>query len=381
MIVLFLPNGIGDLLMALPSLRRMVDCYGEDRIAMVVANNQQGSFLRGLYKNLLIIERYDKQYFSQLRLWIKLFSMRPEIILCPMISKKMVNVLFFCLLNAKIALPLNVLRRKLFNLVPCNISLLSFGGHQVNYFVQFIAYFNDKIDKSLVDPLELQGFKGELISKKNGTSLATKDENFLGLKVAFGISCGLVERHKIPSVDFFAKLANTFLRYRIVEIYLIGNSQDLSLINEFINKLNNGILIKKLIDLPLSSVISTIAECDLGVAGTTGQGHMMAAAGLPMLVLSGVTDPYQSGPYSHRAAILEHKYLCGPCYQESFRFGCKKIKCMDTLNIETAIDLVDHLIFNSSYGKFWYKKENKRATVSVNEIKIIHRQPQEKWTL
>jgi ADP-heptose:LPS heptosyltransferase len=137
--------------------------------------------------------------------------------------------------------------------------------------------------------------------------------------------------------------------------------------------------VKLLIDQPINILIEEIQKCNIGIAGTTGQGHIMAAADLPMLVLAGVTNPYQSGPYASRVALLLHRYICGPCYQENFRFGCKKVNCMDTLDISEGVRLANLLADDLEFGKYWMKKSLGSHAIPVEMINTIQLLPMGEW--
>ena len=181
----------------------------------------------------------------------------------------------------------------------------------------------------------------------------------------------MLERHKIPSPLLFASLLNALARRVPIRVMLIGASSDGPLNKALRDALDPAVEVDERIDLPFDVLLQELAKCDIGISGTTGQGHMMAAAQLPMLVLSGVTDPYESGPYTERVAHLRHNLPCGPCYQETFRFGCGRVACMDQLNVEQGAELALGLLDRTDFGKGWHQGRRLGA-VPVHKICQIH---------
>ena len=366
MIIFFLPNGIGDILMAIPAIRRLVEEHGEDKVCVVVSNSIQ-TFLvkRFISFSLCTLERYDRKPLNHLRLWLRLFFMRAEWICAPMVSRKFLHKLFFATLMTKTLVPSSFSKKNFLRLQTSRMSLVNFNGHQTNFLVQFIKEIvpgisNERVSYSEILMPDIKP-RTESIS---ATSLA---------KVAVGISCGELERHKIPSPYFFAKLINRLALDRPIELLLIGNPSDKSLIDQMCVELVKDVTVKLLIGERLDVVIAQMANCSLGIAGTTGQGHMMAAAGLPMLVLAGVTSPEESGPYVHRAVTLSHHFSCGPCYQEEYSRGCGKINCMETLDINKGAETAKKLIDDIQFGQGWLTLIPKRKAISIQNIELIHK--------
>jgi ADP-heptose:LPS heptosyltransferase len=253
------------------------------------------------------------------------------------------------------------------------MSLEYFGGHQVNFFVQFLADMEPNIDRSRVEVAELKAISHHRLN--GGSDVRTV------ARIVVGISCGELERHKIPSPSFFAQLLNSVARHQSIQLLVIGSTTDRPLIDELCCLLSTRISIELVIDLPIEELIERIGECNLGISGTTGQGHMMAAAGLPMLVLAGVTNPYESGPYVQRAAVLRHRYACGPCYQVTYRIGCGRVACMETLDVEEGARLALQLLRDSDFGSDWLYKSPKLAPVSITTITALHTRPPAEWVL
>lgn len=364
MIVFFLPNGLGDSLMAAPVLKRLIAHYGAERLAVVVASRVHQVLLEHLTGHKLkIFNRFDGRPFPHLRLFIKLFAAPIEVIYAPLLARRWKHVAFFLLLGKRLVAPASFIARGLAWIKRSPLSQANFEGHQSNYFVQFVAQYEPGLRRDPVEFVEMSAGIAPPLRMGPGTTLRRT--------VALGISCGLLERHKIPSPVVFASLLNALAQRVPIRVMLIGVSNDAPLNNALRAALDPAIEVDERIDLPFDVLLRDLAGCDIGISGTTGQGHMMAAAQLPMLVLSGVTDPFESGPYTERVAHLRHDLPCGPCYQEPFRFGCGRVACMEQLNVEQGADLALRLLNKTDFGKGWHES-CRLGAVPVQKIRQIH---------
>jgi ADP-heptose:LPS heptosyltransferase len=368
MIVFFLPNGLGDSLMAAPVLKRLIALHGAERLAVVVASHVHRVLLEHLTSHKLkTFNRFDGRPWPHLRLFMKLFAAPIDVIYAPMLARRWKHLVFFLLLGKRIVAPASFIGRSLAWIQRSSLSQAGFEGHQSDYFVQFVAQQESGLRRARVEFLEMSAGIAPL--PRPAPSTAPRRT------VAVGVSCGLLERHKIPSPELFASLLNALARRVPLRVMLIGTSSDGPLNKALRDALDPAVEVDELIDLPFNVLLQELAECDIGISGTTGQGHMMAAAQLPMLVLSGVTDPYESGPYAERVAHLRHDLPCGPCYQETFRFGCGRVVCMEQLNVKEGADLALRLLDESEFGKGWHEGRRLGA-VPVHKVRQIRSIPE-----
>jgi hypothetical protein len=91
-IVIFIPNGIGDVLMIIPTIRRLLLVRDIDTLVIVVSNRTQKNLLHdAISSELKILCRFDNFPFSQFRLLLKIALINAEICFAPLISKKLKN--------------------------------------------------------------------------------------------------------------------------------------------------------------------------------------------------------------------------------------------------------------------------------------------------
>jgi ADP-heptose:LPS heptosyltransferase len=302
-----------------------------------------------------------------------MLASRSRIIVAPMASSSLKTKIFLMLMFRKIYVPRSFVKRSFLFMRKTPFLLKDGRVHQVDFYVQFLAFVDPLIEGGAVLPEEL-GLSGYPTDKLTAKARVRKS-------IVIGLSCGVAERHKIPRPTVFASLVNAIACRTEIEVTIIGNHDDRLLIEEFKCFLAPDIPTVEIIDQPVEKLINQLEIYDLGISGTTGQGHMMAAAQIPMLVLSGVTSPHESGPFVRRAAILRHSFACGPCYQTEFKWGCKLLRCMDFLDIEQGSRMALLLLQDSQFGLDWFTAYKRRGIVEVEQIKELHTKPVTRWTI
>jgi len=344
--ILFLPNGFGDSIMgAFASV--------DTNISKVVCLTKAHSSFFSIASNSLIktIERFDSKPFSQIRLWVKLFFCHEDTIIAPLATRSLLSCIFFIgLFNKKVIVPYGFLKSRLLNIHIHNENINSFNGHQVNYIRSFLG-----------------------ISEQLPIRICTTKKPIDGIyRLALGISCGRLEKHKIPSPEWFAKIINIAASTNNLEIHLFGLSSDIPLITQFEKNLDKNIRLIKHIDLYPEELLEIISKCNLGISGIVGQAHIMSIAQIPQIVVCGVTNPWESGPFIDTLAIIKHDLACGPCYNHiNYRFGCSRIDCMNEINANYAADVISSLIETPQSFKGW-RKVSKMKTQNIEQIKFQH---------
>jgi ADP-heptose:LPS heptosyltransferase len=361
-ILIFLPYGIGDIIMSIPALKRLYKVYDYNQVFIVISNNTQKELLNFLINNPTNTLIYRKTKFINLfKLYFKICKINPEFIYAPLINNAFSRILFFLSTTKRTFIPLNTIPFSFLNLKPSKFSLETFEGHQVNYYINFFNQGHNKIPLHVANHTEIKyDFPSNIFLK-----------NKQNLNIVIGISCGIFERHKIPSPKYFADLINKLSNSISCKFYVIGNTNDISLINEFLSHIQNKKVVYNIINDNITETLQSMSNYDLGITGTTGQGHMMSIGSFPLLVLAGVTEPLESGPYAERVKILKHNLDCGPCYQATYKYGCKQIQCMDMLNMDLAVNYVLELINNGEFGKNWLLNDIKKMPTSQIQIQKV----------
>jgi hypothetical protein len=247
MVLIFIPYGIGDALMAVPAIRRLAAIHGTENVAVVVRGIIQSQFLHTLVSpKLRVIERERWKRFPELALWWNIFRLRPRFVAAPMLSKRRFRLTFFFALFSRILVPSDFIDRKMLMVQPASVCLEEFEGHQVNYFVQFLSELEPAIDRSKVSEYELRTYDAEV---QVGNSATPK-------RIAVGLSCGLLERHKIPSPEWMASFINRLAKADLVEVLIPASRSDEPIVQRFIQNLDPKVKYDIFLDLSAEDLFS-----------------------------------------------------------------------------------------------------------------------------
>ncbi len=330
--IFFMSNGLGDLIMATPAINQYLKVFNQNRLIIIVSKSAQVDALKFLISGNYEAYSLDRNIVKLIKIYLRIiFSKGP--LVAPLLSSKPRSLLMLCLFakkiftNSKAAFSIPWLVTRL------DINMYQKGIHQVNYCINFLSKtFNVKFSEISNMPLLFERDK----SMPNSIKV-----------IALGISSGFLERHKIPSPEYFANFVNQLSIFKKCHFLLISTKSDSDVVNKFLAKINSDILITELRDLNLEDLIRVIKNADLCISGTTGQGHIFSTCNIPMLVFGGVTDPNLSGPFVKDVIAVCHDYPCGPCYNEKYRFGCGR-NCMDSIDINKVVHHALNLLDVSS---------------------------------
>lgn len=353
-IIIFIPNGFGDIVMLHPAMSKILENKNIKKILLIVKSESHASLLDSLVHSPRVdyysFNSENKKISNLLALFFRLYFFKSKLIYAPLLSNKASNKVFFSLMFKKLITPGN-----LKNNSKSKQALHDFLGHQVNYYLNF--------------------FEG-IISDNHNNDVKFSDYQLWGRTknkekyIVINMVSGFDEMHKIPTSNYFIELINkihTETDYT-VKTYCFDNERVyLENIHEAVNCKDK----LQIVNNPnLASIKGLISGASGGICGTTGQGHIMALSDIPIIVLSGVTEALESGPYSKNIKILKHNLECSPCYQESFRFGCGKVQCMNSISQDLIINNL-RLIKTNNFPIFNWKQSKKKPVI-ISKILNIH---------
>ena len=158
-------------------------------------------------------------------------------------------------------------------------------------------------------------------------------EHRASVLIGFGAGSGAAEAHKRWPARHFSELARMLLGYDArIKILLFGSMLEVELLSSIVT-MSKSIRERFCIfsDLEFGQSLALMSKCLCMVAGTTGIGHMAAAAGVPVVVPCEPTNPSLCRPYGENVWVLRAGLKCGPCYREGFITGCGELDCMSLI--------------------------------------------------
>ncbi len=91
--------------------------------------------------------------------------------------------------------------------------------------------------------------------------------------------------------------------------------------------------------LSLPEMVEWLRLSELMVTNDTGPMHVAAALGTPIVALFGPTEPRRTGPYGQLDHVLQLDLPCSPCLKSRCRYS-KPLECLRALSPETVFNAV-----------------------------------------
>ena len=144
---------------------------------------------------------------------------------------------------------------------------------------------------------------------------------------AFGeAKCWLPERfHAVAE-----KLAETCPSHRIL---FFGDLRHKKLIQNICRGLSSQV-INLSGQTNLRQLMALINLCSAFLTNDSGPMHIADSLNVPLVALFGSTDPIVTGPYRQRAAVVQEKVACSPCFK---RVCPIDFPCMKQMSVETVL--------------------------------------------
>lgn len=345
--ILILANqGLGDLIMMLPALR-MLDRELPDGFQLTIALKSKleiDFFALLKFKHPFDVVQISagrtlKSILSFVKLGISLAARRYKLILAPMISQKLRNLLWLMLFPLTPCITQGGIFRIKSKRIVVHDKLLP--EHQAEFTYRLFAAGVELLMPNCKVQRNSEDFVFSRSSAKQGSIAENKE-----YLIAIGPGCGVLEMHKVMKPIQYAKMIGLLLRaYPNCRFLFYGSKAELSLVEEILKHSPQNLKYICHMGLPLNELLIKLHDCDLAIVGTTGTGHLAGYAGLPLVCVSCSTNPSESGPLAEKVwHIRSNGVLCSPCYREGFNSGCGLFDCISLINLEQIVAAVGALL-------------------------------------
>jgi lipopolysaccharide heptosyltransferase II/tetraacyldisaccharide 4'-kinase len=85
----------------------------------------------------------------------------------------------------------------------------------------------------------------------------------------------------------------------------------------------------------LRQALGVLTHLKLLITNDSGLMHAAAALGVPLVAIFGSTDPAATGPFTDRAAVLQHSLPCSPCFK---RTCDRDYQCLLDITVPEVLD-------------------------------------------
>ena len=132
--------------------------------------------------------------------------------------------------------------------------------------------------------------------------------------VAVHPGVGAIMRQWLP--EYFATVIDLLIEKNQVNAVLVGGSDEVELAEEVMGHIvNRGSVVSLVGRTSLGDLNGVLRACALYLGNNSGPQHIAAALGVPTIgIHSGVVDAAEWGPTGPRAIALQRNMACSPCY-------------------------------------------------------------------
>lgn len=303
--IIYLNNGLGDIIMMSPVLTKI----NSQEFTLVLKNSYNVSIINYLVPNNSFSFIILKNKFSFITLFLKInFTFSYKNIYLPFASISLKNKIF------------------LFNIKSFFRKPNSLNTHQVLQLYNFFVHH------------------GLLLPTDNVSYSKLPRVLYDSKYVYIGLSCGIAEKHKVPSPSYLNQMLITIHNYypSLVFVFCVVSSE-----SAYINMVTRNLPQDSFIvhfDLGFNDVLSNIAQCKFSIVSTNGHGHMSSLTNIPTITYAGVVNPYVTGPFTDNLFVLSHSLSCKHCYDDGLILGCRSYNCMDSLPYSYLLKVIKEII-------------------------------------
>ena len=340
--------GIGDMVMATPSLRALRTKYPQAYIVMLVVPRAAELFKNCPYLDDIFC--FDIEYFKKIHCLFNviktfnslraIFSLRSKQFDCVInlyrIASLSGSIRMRVLLNIikpKMSVGRNMSKaRPIFSLehkddiylikheVEASLATISLLGLQI-----------DAADLELWPNEEDEQYSFNLLNKYK-----CLDANLL-----VGINPNAFQRVNLWFEDRFAKVADSLIQDNNAQIIFFGSKSDERRIECILSHMNNK-AVNLSGKLTLNQYVSLLKRLNLFITLDSGPMHLASVFKIPTVALFGAEEVRKFGPYGNpKSIILQKKVNCKLCNQ---KLACKQRHCMDALSVDEVVDACKQLV-------------------------------------
>ncbi len=328
-----LPNWLGDAVMATPALSALHQLFPSASITILVRENLAELFTSCPFAEEII----PVPKVSGARKISQLFTAaaalkKKKLDLAVCFPHSFSSAFMFWLAGVPHRVGHSAEGRKL--LLTCSL-VYPFDGarpHRVRFYCQLVELAAG--EKLTIPPLEVWP---RPLSKEEAGALEKKVGGFQNLVTVAPGSVGPAKRW---FADRYAEAVKKFVREKNFHVALVGAPHDRPSCEE-VSRLSGVSPVNLAGETSLSGLCHLFQKSRLFLGNDSGAGHLAAAAGIPVVILTGAGDPDEIVPWTDRKTVLFKKIFCSPCYRNTCRRKDHPLECMDLIGVDEVWPAVE----------------------------------------
>ena len=135
--------------------------------------------------------------------------------------------------------------------------------------------------------------------------------------------------------EYFAATGDLFYKERAAKIVIFGGPEDRSLAEDIASRMRSPSIVIAGKD-SLRVLPALLLRCNLFITNDTGPMHIAASQKVPQVVLFGPTDPRHTAHSSGSTRVLQKELECAPCFQRVCPLGHHN--CMAGISPDQVFD-------------------------------------------
>ena len=342
--------GIGDLVLATPTLRAVRERFSQSHITLLINSRAKEIIVGSAFVDEVLTLDFDKHsnffsflmprnFIEILRLLKKLrekhFDMTINLFALVRIRGVIRMALLSYLIGAKYRVGRDTERRGFFLNIKVPERRKS-AKHEVERNLDIARILGAEIkDKRL--EIYVSEEDRRYVSDFFRQNQIADDSFVIGLNPGASIPSHLWAKEK------FANLADELARRYQAKIVITGGKNEIELAGQIAGMMQvKPIIAAGRTTLKQFSVL--IERCNLFIANLTGAMHMAVAVKTPLIAIVGsYTQRYLPYGYTDRSIVIKKDVSCSPCY----KLRCKRHTCMKLITVEDVLQTAYKLLGNS----------------------------------
>ena len=328
-------NWVGDVVMTLPALEAVRECFPNCTISVlakpwviplfeshpmvneVIPLNKRKDLLAGLLDTIKISQVIRRKGFDMAILFQNAFE----------------AALIAYLSCIKKRVGFNTEHRGFLLSHPITKEYEKKGNHQVEYYLSILRNIGCKGESK--DPVLFLSDE----YKEKGLAILT-NKGVQQQDILLGLSPGAIfgSAKRWPP-DRFASIGDWAVGKWGAKLVILGSIKEIEICNEVSNRMKHpSINLSGKTDL--GEAMGVINRCNLFISNDSGLMHVAAALKVPLVAVFGSTDPVATGPRGPASVIVQHRIDCAPCLKPDCHTD---FRCMLDIKPEEVWDRLEAL--------------------------------------
>ncbi len=324
-IIVYMPNWLGDVIMALPALRQIRKNNPQSHITVLTKSIYKDIYLTEDVDNIIEIVSFGnavkeirKLKFDQGFLFTNSFS----------------SALIFFLGNVKNIIGYAKEGRSIFLSCHPKLSSKVLSLHQSEQFLNLVNNNLEKINDDIFRVLSVNKF-----AQKKADDFIEKNNPGSKKIIGFGIGAKFGSAKEWLPL-YYRELAHELVKNYNAVIILFGTLKETDSARYISQGLNHNDCINLAGKTNIADLIAHINNCSMFIGNDSGLVHIAGALNKRTIAIFGSTSAKKTAPLGKNVKVISSCAECAPCFKRVCSLGT--MECMKEITVEKVLDVLWH---------------------------------------